>query len=386
MTQGVQTPPPSATRITPRTSSRRLWLWVILAAIVLLILLLMNAPDLQNGSTYSRSAKGYRYWYDYMVEQGYPIKRWEKPYAQLQGTNQTLVQIAADIDDQAQKDTSSWDDFSAWIKQGNTLIRLTWDGQVSAAPFSSDLTSKTGLVRIETTRRHSLHSHQDLELKDSYGSVVWAETLGKGRIIFATYPWIGANIYADQTGNYPFLEQLVPTKDLIWVDERLHGHREDENQAEPDQRDPENLWLYLAQTPVAAVTVQLVLLAILGIWGHNHRFGLPLHLPKESRDNSQQYIQALAGTLNYAHQRELVLNQLSQYLRQTLAHRLGLKGGSADPLPTDAILAAQWSVATGRNDQELIELLQQAGQPPPRTDRDLLAWVSKADAILQDIP
>jgi len=362
-------------------------LWAILAAIALLILLFMSAPDLQNGSTYSRSAKGYRYWYDYMAEQGHPIQRWQKPYSQLQGTNQTLVRIAADIDEQAQNDSSSWDDFSGWIKQGNTLIRLTWDGQVSASPFSSDLTSQAGLVRIETTRRHSLLSRQDFELQDSYGGVVWSEPLGQGRIISATYPWIGANIYADQTSNYQFLEQLVATTGPLWMDERLHGHRENEQQADTaDQRDPENLWLYLAQTPVAAVTVQLALLVILAIWGHNHRFGLPLRLPQESRDNSQQYIQALAGTLNNAHQRELVLTQLSQYLRQTLAHRLGLKGGSAASLPTDAILAAQWSVATGRNDQELIELLQQAGQPPPRTDQALLTWVSKADAILQDIP
>lgn len=385
MTQGGQPPPPSATPIPSRTG-RHLWLWVILAAIALLILLFMSAPDLQNGSTYSRSTKGYRSWYDYMAEQGHPIQRWQKPYPQLQGTNQTLIRIAANIDEQEQDDISSWDDFSDWIKQGNTLIRLTWDGQVSAAPFSSDLMSQAGFVRIETTRRHTLQARQDFELKDSYGGVVWFESLGKGRIIFATYPWIGANIYANQAGNYQFLEQLISTTGPIWMDERLHGHREDENQTATDQRDPENLWLYLAQTPVAAVTVQLGLLAILAIWGHNHRFGLPLRLPKESRDNSQQYIQALAGTLNDAHQRELVLKHLSQYLRQTLAHQLGLKAGSADPLPTDAILAAQWSVATGRNDQELIELLQQAGQMSLRTDRDLLAWVSKADAILQDIP
>lgn len=130
----------------------------------------------------------------------------------------------------------------------------------------------------------------------------------------------------------------------------------------------------------------MVLLAILGIWGHNHRFGLPVRLSTAAKDNSQQYIQALAGTLNDAYQREWVLTQLRQYVRQTLVNRLGLGGGSKTPGLTDAILAAQWAVATGRNDQELLELLQQGGQPPPRNDRDLLVWVQKADGILQDIP
>lgn len=383
---------PTATRINVRPRPQRRWIWVIVAVAVLLILLVISAPTLQNGSTYSRSAKGYRNWFNYMVEQGHPIQRWQQPYSQLQGTNQALIRIAENFDnDQNQRVQSPWLNFSSWLEQGNTIIILTWDGQVSAAPFSSDLNSPVGSVRIETSRRYSLPTGQEISLKDDYGAVVWSQAVGKGRVILATYPWIGSNIYADQPGNYRFLEKLASSASSIWVDERLHGYREGAGNVrseslEGDQRQPEDLWQYLAQTPIAAIAAQLLLLAVLGIWGHNHRFGLPLRLSTTAHDNSQQYIQALAGTLNDAHQYEWVLTQLRQYVRQTLINRLGLGSEPETPGLTDTLLATQWAVATGRKDQELLELLQQGGQHPPRSDLDLLVWVQKADGILQDIP
>lgn len=382
MTQTAQSSP---TRITPRQGPGKRWVWAILAAAILLILLFINAPNQQDGSTYSRSNKGYRGWYDFMIAQGYSIDRWQKPYSELQGQNQTLIRITPSLE-KAREQDPSWDSFDSWVEQGNTAILLTWDGSVTAASFSSDLTSEAGPVRIDTARRRKkLGSVYQSRLDDDYGSVVWSQSLGKGQVIFATYPWIGANIYADQPGNYPFLQQLVPESGTIWMDERLHGYRDNPNQDAEDARKAENLWQFFAQTPVAAMAAQLVLLILIWIWGHNHRFGLPLRLPQESQDNSQQYIQALAGTLNHAHQRELVLTQLSQYLRQSLSQRLGLTNGPKGQLPPDIALANQWATSTGRNDQELLELLQQSGQQSI-TDRTLLAWVNKADAILQDLP
>lgn len=381
MTQTAQSSP---TQITPRNRFGKQWLWAILGAVVLLILLVVSAPNQQEGSTYSRSNKGYRSWYDYMVEQGHSIDRWQKPYSELQGQNQTLIRITPSLEE-AREQAPSWDGFASWVEQGNTVILLTWDGPVTAAPFNSDLTSEAGPVRIETTRRKTLASQHQSNLQDDYGSVVWSQSFSKGQMIFATYPWIGANIYADQPGNYLFLEQLVSETGTIWMDEWLHGYRDKQNQTVEDLRNPENLWLFFAQTPVAAVAAQLFLLILFWIWGHNHRFGLPLRLPQAAKDNSQQYIQALAGTLNHANQRELVLTQLSQYLRQSLAQRLGFTSRLDSQLPPDTALATQWSAVTGRNGQELLELLQQSGQQS-LTDQTLLAWVSKADTILQDIP
>lgn len=381
MTQTAQSSP---TRIPPRQGPGKRWPIAILAAAALLILLFINAPNQQDGSTYSRSNKGYRGWYDFMVEQGYSINRWQKPYSELQGQNQTLIRITPSLK-KAREQATSWDGFDSWVKQGNTVILLTWNGSITAAPFSSDLVSKAGPVRIDTARRQKSAAPEQSTLKDDYGTVVWSQSLGKGRLIFATYPWIGANIYGDQPGNYLFLQQLVPKSNTIWMDEWLHGYRDPQNQSAADARNPENLWLFFAQTPVAAMATQCVLLALIWIWGHNHRFGLPLRLPQASQDNSQQYIQSLAGTLNHANQRELVVTQLSQYLRQSLAQRLGLTSRIDSQLPTDTALAAQWSMRSGRNDQELLELLQPSGQQS-LTDQTLLAWVNKADAILQDLP
>lgn len=381
------------TRISPGVGRRLpgLWRWVIAAIAVVLVLLLISAPTLQDGSSYSRARKGYRQWYDYMVQAGYPMARWQRPYGQLGGTDQTLIRIAPQFQEGLDRTgVAQWQSLESWVKTGNRLLILTGQGQVTAAPFQQDLPTAQGTVRVETSRRHDLALVQKADLQDQYGAVVWRQSLGKGQVILATYPWLGANIYGDQPGNFPFLAALIPKSEKIWLDEWVHGHRpppaqsQDPENIPPEAEEP-NLLAYLARTPVAAIAAQLSLLGLAWIWGENHRFGPPLSVKVAKKDNSAEYIQALAGTLNHAQQEGLVLTQLSNHLRQTLASRLGLTTlASGVNLPADSVLAAHWATATRREARELLELLEQARRP--RSSPDLLAWVTQVETLLQELP
>ena len=383
----------------PWMRRKRFWVLAGLGVLVLVLLVLFGAPTPQDGSTYSRSLTGYRSWYDYMQTQNQPLKRWQKNYDQLTGTGQTLIQV---FGKQPAKPIAGEDSFviQDWVNQGNTLILLSWvnpycsydgcpQGEVTAAPFSSRIKGDGESVLIETTRRHQLESGDRSELQDPYGSVVWSESKGKGSIIYATYPWLAANIFAEQPGNYSFLAQLVQASEgTVWVDEWLHGHRDPDPPTAAKAPPPEDLFDYLGRTPVALLVAQSGLLMLLLIWGYNHRFGAAIPLEAPVQDNSEQYIQALGGILNKAGQTEFVLSQLSQVLRQSLATQLGLTQSQPNSalLPEDDYLASQWAAMTGRPAQELLELLEQAGQTRRLSDRELLQWVSQAESILRGLP
>lgn len=387
-------------QIPPWLRRKRVWVLMGLGLGLLLILVLLGAPPPQEGSTYSRSLTGYRSWYDYARQQELPIQRWQRPYSELAGTGHTLIQVWRN---QPAKPLGREDIYQIqdWVKQGNRLILLSWEnpycsfercpqGDVTTAPFSSQLDHAGQTVRIQTTRRHQLKSGDRPELKDAYGSVVWSHVQGEGTITYATYPWIGANIFVDQPGNYRFLAELAQgSGGKIWIDEWIHGHRDPPPpNAAPEPSPPEDVFSYLNRTPVALLAAQMVLLLLLLIWGHNHRFGAVQQAKAPVQNNSEQYIQALGAILNQADQTGFVLSQLRDILRHTLASQLGLTQsyGTRDLLPPDPDLAHQWAAMTGRPAQKLLELLEQAGQTQPLSDRQLLDWVSQAESILRGSP
>ncbi len=366
---------------------RRLGLWIALGIAVVVLLILAAAPVPQDGSTYERSPTGYRTWYETMRQQGVPVQRWQRNYQQLQGTGQTLIQIWGG----RSTPPSGWDQnqIQAWVAKGNTLITLAWNGPVTDAPFASQLSSPVGPVLIETRRRYLAKAGADIQvqLEDQVGVVVWTQSLNRGQWVQATYPWLAANVYEGQSANYQFLKTLATQQQgTIWIDEWLHGHRDPiaATGSGPSARNT-TIYEFLWQTPLSAIAAQAVLVLLLLIWGGNLRFGPLLDLKPPVVDNSEQYIQALGGVLNNAGHTDFVLQHLGQRLRQQLAQALDL---TLDPrqngsLPEDTLLANQWAAHTGRQPQELLEVLQQTTQNRRLSDRELLAWVGKAAAILE---
>lgn len=401
----VSAPSPSVSSRPPR------WLFALVPVLLLLVvvfgLILWVAPSPQAGSTYSRSLTGYRGWYDYMIEQRTPVKRWQRSYDQLTGSGQTLIRIGERTGfAQGAFDANSLEQEEAlqtWINNGNTVIVLRWQGQVTEAPFISRLSAGSDRVQVETTRRYvpkpiplpgleqvSTFARADpaepvikLELSDDFGRVVWSSPSKDGTLIECVYPWLAANALVDQADNYRFLAALAQRRPgPIWVDEWMHGHRDPIPKDEQPDAQPLNFLDYLARTPVAVMTAQVGFIVLLLIWGHNHRFGALVTLKPEAKDASEQYIQALASTLNAARKTDFAAQTLGQYFQRTLATQLGLMSLSGHRLPDPDEISTHWANLTGRPAQELLELLQ----PSVRSDRELLAWVASVESLLRELP
>jgi hypothetical protein len=372
------------------------WAWALIALLCLSVIVTVAAPQsYPKGSSYDRSLSGYAQWYEFMEAQNHPIRRWRKAYSQLKGEGQTLIQVADA--ERFQNPSLESVEILDWVNQGNTLIRLSWSGDVSGAPFRSELPTPKGAVQIETTRRYDTRTRNSstVLLKDSFGGVIQSESYEKGQIIRGVYPWIGSSIYAQTGANFQTLADLATQrKGTIWVDEWIHGYRDRDPNPAVAEAKTQDLWAYLAHRPIAVMAGQGMLLMLLLLWGQNQRFGAILKIASPPRNSSEQYIQALADTLNTHGHTEYVLTLLGQSFRDRLRTQLRLLR-AVPSAEGDREIATEWATATGRPASELLELLKQSNAEqlnaePTRTekrlrDNELLIWVQQADTILRGL-
>ena len=209
---------------------KRLNRWQSFVALFLgfvLIMTLVAAPSSSknnSGSTYGRAPNGYGAWYTFMQQQGVNVQRWQKPFADLSSQESpiTLLQVRSYL---------SFQSLSAkereWIEKGNNLVVLGIRQNVSGAEFSTIQKSPMGNVKIETRRRREVKTGETVELGDSFGAIIWQKKYGKGKAIFATTTYLGANAYKDEPGNFKYLANLVkyPNHPIL-VDEYIHGYKD----------------------------------------------------------------------------------------------------------------------------------------------------------------
>lgn len=400
-------------------SQQRLWLLggLLIAALILITLIIAPAKNLRNsGSTFNRAPDGYGAWYAFMAKRGTPVKRWQKPFTDLannQDTNPpiTLLRIHSGLSAESLSSEEQ-----QWVERGNILVSLGVKTPVTEAPFNTRLNSPTGEIKIDTTRR-ALNVQESI-LNDRFGAIVWQKKLGKGRVIYAITPYLAANAYQDFKGNYEFLATLVtqsggwtpkikglkpidnpfnflPNATLIandststtndslshpiWVDEYLHGYKD----AEVIKRETgENIASYLVKTPLFPAFIQVFILLAVAIFAHNRRFGQSATLLTPTVDNSQAYIQALAGVLQKANSTDFVVETLGKEEQLQLQKALFL--GQA-PLDPSSIINA-WVQQTGRPVAELEQLLQISPQKRRFSDKDLLMWLNKWGQIRTHLP
>ncbi|MEO1692375.1 MAG: DUF4350 domain-containing protein [Cyanobacteria bacterium J06631_6] len=384
---------------------QRKWLLIGIAIAIIILLTLVAAPNSggrknESGSTYSRNPNGYGAWYEYMNQKEIPIERWRKPFAQLVKDDVQDVTYVQVLSEQAfllgfGEISSAKQD---WLTQGNTLVVIGKYQPATAAPFESLIpyrrqTLSSSQIAIKTTRRYqkpepdsNSDSNSDLEsearettdiLKDRYGVVVWSEQIGKGKVIYCTTPYLAANAYQDNPDNYQFLADLVDDRQAIWIDEYIHGYKDQETIAQ-EQR--ENVLDYLAKTPWFFLLVQTALIAIVAAITAFRRFGLPLQPKTAIADNSTAYIEALAGVLEKANSTDFVVQAIAKDEQRKLQQSLGL---GKSPVDRDMLITA-YSQQKSKSAEDLNQLLQVSNANQKISAARLITWIQQWQKINQD--
>ncbi len=388
-----------------KRSPRRNWIVgaIILGTIVFLTLAMAPGAKNSAGSTFGRGPDGYGAWYAFMEKRGTPLERWKRPLTELfsQSQQTTVLQIydgkaleSLDTVTESLIDPKKEEGIAAWIKRGNTLVvmglstpvaRLLMSVPVTRAEFSTRQDSPEGPVKIETTRRFQLDPKQkdnkdEALLSDRFGATVWQQKLGKGRIVFAVTPHLGANAYQDEAGNFPFLAKIVfhkgdssAPKVRLVVDEYLHGYKDRDVVTHESAQD----WLgYLAKTPLLPIFVQGLILVLLFVWAENRRFGPAQVVKPPTVDNSQSYIQALAGVLQKAQSHGFVVDVVGKEEQLQLQRKLGLDS----KLDSEALIEA-WIEQIGHPADALRQVLNIQFQKQPISDADFLNWLEHLQTV-----
>ena len=356
-----------------------IWSGIAIAALILLSLVIAPQNSQYNsGSTYSRAPDGYGAWYAYMEEQGANIQPWRKPLSALMEDEGAAASPVTLLKVFPNRNARLDDSLSQWVQQGNTLILLGADSPATEAAFSTEHDSKSGTIKIETSRREvDLELAEKTLLGDRYGAIVWRSKLGEGWVIKASTPFLGANAYQDEPGNYAFLAQLVPADQPIWIDEYSHGYKDLDTVA---LEEGTATWGdYLAKTPWLVVLLQAGILLLLLIWGQNRRFGSPVFLKNPPINNSEAYIQALSQVLRKADSHRFVMDVISKAERRQLQKALGL-GAS---LVEESVLLEAWVRQTGRSEAELQQILHVDASKRSIHEQDLLTWLQKIQSVRQ---
>jgi len=352
---------------------KKLILIIAIAVGFLILLTVIVAPNnqiSQQGSTYGRDPSGYGAWAAFMEGRGTPIQRWQKPLLKLSEKPEkiTLLQIKNSL--QSENFSQNIVD-QQWLEKGNRLIILGVLKPVTEAPFTTMQPSSFGNIAIDTSRR--ANNSKDKILGDRFGAIVWREKVGQGEIILATTPNLAANAYQDFQSNYQFLADLV-TKEgyALWVDEYLHGYKDsDVIQSEIG----ESIWSFFLKTPLLLVLIQLVILIIFVVGSGNRRFGQAIAIIPPTRNNSEAYIQALAGVLEKAESADFVVSRLQPVEQETLQSSLGL---GTQPLPSNALVTV-WEQQHSDSSSKLRSLLEEKNTP--QNNEDLRIWLEKWHTI-----
>ena len=364
---------------------RKVWLLSIIAIFVIIMITLVAAPNnnrVSGGSTYSRNPDGYGAWYEYMLSRGTPIQRWQKPLSKLIDRQErekiTFIQIYPKSYWQQSKliFPVPRDSEKNWIKKGNNLLIMGIYKPATAATFNSLLSQGDRQIKIATTRREK--SSDRTILGDDFGAVVWEKKIGAGKIIYTTTPHLAANAYQDSTDNYEFLAELASENSKILVDEYIHGYKDREIIVEEEKED---LFSYLAKTPLFPLAVQLLIVSIVASITVFRRFGQPNIIKKPVLDNTIEYIQALSGVLTKANCIDFVVTTIAEDEQLKLRKNLGLGQTIVD----EETLIAAWTEQTGNSSTKLRQLLQKSKGDRPLSDKQLANWVQEWQQIFKDI-
>lgn len=355
-----------------KLSQRQLWLFGLIFVAVIVIITIVAAPTnnkLLSGSTYGKDPDGYGAWYQYMLERETPVLRWQKPISQLTQNHQfkkpiTLLQIIpqSPLSFIVKSDKD-------WVKKGNNLVILGIKELPTEAPFTSLHSTKFGQVKIETTRRNQ--RQEKALLKDKFGTIIWEETIGKGKIIYATTPYLAANAYQKIEGNFALLAELVSqNQGTILVDEYSHGYKDQDSINNQQQ---ETVITYFIKTPIFVAIIQVLIMIVIIFISGLKRWGQPVVVSKPVIENSQAYIEALAGVLQKAESTDFVLDMLGKEEQRQLQMALGL---GTDLVDRETLLTA-WKQYTGNSVQPLNQVLSQRDRAANINQSLLLEWLLK---------
>lgn len=160
-----------------------------------------------------------------------------------------------------------------------------------------------------------------VHLEDGDGAILVDFKYGEGRVVLLSDPFVVANNGIARGANLDLAFNLIReltedpsgTRRQILFDEYHHGFRDD----------PSSLFAYFRGTPWPMMTLQVLLLGLLILYGKSRRFSRPLPLPSINRQSALEFVGSMASLQQRAGARDLAIENIYHRFHQRLRRQPG---------------------------------------------------------------
>ncbi|HET7114341.1 MAG TPA: DUF4350 domain-containing protein, partial [Pyrinomonadaceae bacterium] len=159
-------------------------------------------------------------------------------------------------------------------------------------------------------------------IADAAGGLLVDYSLGSGRVVFLSDPYIVTNGGIRLKDNLMLAVNILggpQTPGLIAFDEYHQGRGITRNA----------LASYFAGTPVLPIAGQLVLLVLVVLWTNGRRFARPLPLPHVDRRSSLEFVASMAELQERSRAYDLAIENIYTRIRRVLARHAGVDYNSS---------------------------------------------------------
>lgn len=347
-------------------------------------------------SSYRSTPYGTMAYYTLLEQSGYKVTRFEKPLTKLKERSDvsTLVMIA--LPSEMNPNDEEMKALIEWVTAGNLLVVI--DREISLE--INDAKIRTARDTTEEFKTHPLQptlysdgvegiklskfaSRVTVESKatiyhygDEKGAVLADTSIGEGRILFLTDPYLVANNGIAEADNVILALNLFNSAPggTVAFDEYHHGY---------GSAGSEGVMSYFEGKPVKWMFWQMVFITGLLIYTYGRRFARPLPLKRESRTTNLEFVSSMANITRLAKASDIAMQNIYSDFRNKLCRYSGLP--TKVDSPRLAATAARRMQRSESDLRDLIAKCEKVVNGESTSDAELLKLVTRIREIESEI-
>ena len=344
-----------------------------------------------NRSSYQPTPYGTLAYYTLLEESGFKVTRLQIPYTRLKERPDVgaLVIIAPPL--RRNPSAEELESLTRWVEGGGvaviidrviklkfneTAIDTRWGVSMADIHPLQPTVFTRGVQRVQLSQQATSVMVNGPGVVAHLGNdqaVVLADaSVGKGRIVLLTDPYVVANNGISQADNAVLAMNLLGgwSSGLIAFDEFHHGFGASQGGG---------LMAYFRGTPAPWMMAQAGLIAIVAVYSFGRRFGRPVPLRQERRTTNLEFVSGMANITRLARARDVAMQNIYLEFRKRLC-----RYSSTSSRTETSLLAAAVARRASLDEAELGRLLmhcEQVMRGRTATDSDLLELVTRIREI-----
>jgi hypothetical protein len=356
-----------------------------------------NEETEQNGSrsSYRSTPFGTMAYYSLLEQSGQKVTRFEKPFTKLKDRSDIHTLLVISPPPTAPFDDEEFKALGKWVEQGNLLIII--DRQIDVPIGEAQISSRDqtgepqvralqptlyaeGVDHLKLTKyasRVTVSSKTTTYLYgDDKGAVLADATIGEGRVLCLTDPYVIANNGISEADNVALAVNLLlnAPDGTIAFDEYHHGY---------GSGDASGVMAYFSGKPVKWIFWQLALIAALLVYTYGRRFARPVPLRRESRTTNLEFVSSMANISRLAKASDLAMQNIYSDFHSKLCRYSGLP--SRVDSPRLAAVAARRMQRDERDLRDLLAKCEKVMHGSDTSDAELLRLVTRIREIEAEI-